>query len=75
MKAAVLYEAGRPLEIEDLAMPAVGEDDVLIKVAESRSLQRRRPRHHRHEVQMRSVPVLPGGKGEPLREPAAAARD
>jgi S-(hydroxymethyl)glutathione dehydrogenase/alcohol dehydrogenase len=33
MKAAVLYEAGRPLEIENLAMPDVGEDDVLIKVA------------------------------------------
>lgn len=33
MKAAVLYEAGRPLKVDELAMPAVGEDDVLIKVA------------------------------------------
>lgn len=33
MKAAVLYEAGRPLEVEELAMPAAGEEDVLIKVA------------------------------------------
>jgi len=32
MKAAVLYEAGRPLEIEDLHIPDVGEGDVLIKV-------------------------------------------
>ena len=33
MKAAVLYEAGRRLEVEELELPAVGEDDVLIKVA------------------------------------------
>jgi S-(hydroxymethyl)glutathione dehydrogenase/alcohol dehydrogenase len=32
MKAAVLYEARQPLRIEDLEMPAVGDDDVLIKV-------------------------------------------
>jgi S-(hydroxymethyl)glutathione dehydrogenase/alcohol dehydrogenase len=33
MKAAVLYEIGHSLKIEDLEMPTVGEDDVLIKVA------------------------------------------
>jgi D-arabinose 1-dehydrogenase-like Zn-dependent alcohol dehydrogenase len=33
MKAAVLYEARQPLKIEDLHMPDVGGDDVLIKVA------------------------------------------
>jgi S-(hydroxymethyl)glutathione dehydrogenase/alcohol dehydrogenase len=33
MKAAVLYEVRRPLRIEDLHMPTVGDDDVLIKVA------------------------------------------
>jgi D-arabinose 1-dehydrogenase-like Zn-dependent alcohol dehydrogenase len=33
MKAAILYEAGRPLEIEELETPAVDDDDVLIKVA------------------------------------------
>jgi S-(hydroxymethyl)glutathione dehydrogenase/alcohol dehydrogenase len=33
MKAAVLYEARQPLKIEDLAMPQVGDEDVLIKVA------------------------------------------
>ncbi len=27
MKAAVLYGAGRPLEVEEPAMPAVGEED------------------------------------------------
>jgi D-arabinose 1-dehydrogenase-like Zn-dependent alcohol dehydrogenase len=32
MKAAILYEAGRPLEIEELETPAVADDDVLIKV-------------------------------------------
>jgi S-(hydroxymethyl)glutathione dehydrogenase/alcohol dehydrogenase len=33
MKAAILYEARRPLEIEELEMPQVGDEDVLIKVA------------------------------------------
>jgi S-(hydroxymethyl)glutathione dehydrogenase/alcohol dehydrogenase len=33
MKAAVLYEARQPLRIEDLEMPQVGDEDVLIKVA------------------------------------------
>jgi len=32
MKAAVLYEAQRPLEIEELETPAIGEDEVLIRV-------------------------------------------
>ena len=32
MKAAVLYEARQPLKIEDLKMPDVGDEDVLIKV-------------------------------------------
>ena len=33
MKAAVLYEVRQPLEIEDLHIPDVGDEDVLIKVA------------------------------------------
>jgi len=33
MKAAVLYEARQPLKIEDLHIPDVGDEDVLIKVA------------------------------------------
>jgi len=33
MKAAVLYEMRQPLRIEELEMPNVGDDDVLIKVA------------------------------------------
>lgn len=33
MKAAVLYEARQPLRIEDLDMPAVHDEDVLIRVA------------------------------------------
>lgn len=33
MKAAVLYEARTPLKIEELGMPEVGVEDVLIKVA------------------------------------------
>jgi len=33
MKAAVLYEIRQPLRIEELEMPNVGDDDVLIKVA------------------------------------------
>jgi S-(hydroxymethyl)glutathione dehydrogenase/alcohol dehydrogenase len=33
MKAAVLYEARQPLSIEELEMPGVGGEDVLIKVA------------------------------------------
>jgi len=33
MKAAVLYEVRQPLKLEDLEMPAVSDDDVLIKVA------------------------------------------
>ena len=33
MKAAVLYEVRQPLKIEDLEMPAVHDEDVLIKVA------------------------------------------
>jgi D-arabinose 1-dehydrogenase-like Zn-dependent alcohol dehydrogenase len=33
MKAAVLYEARQPLKMEDLHMPDVGDEDVLIKVA------------------------------------------
>jgi S-(hydroxymethyl)glutathione dehydrogenase/alcohol dehydrogenase len=33
MKAAVLYEARQPLQIEQLEMPQVGDEDVLIKVA------------------------------------------
>lgn len=32
MKAAVLYEARQPLKIEDLYVPDVGDEDVLIKV-------------------------------------------
>ncbi len=32
MKAAVLYEAGQPLVVEELEMPSVGDEDVLIKV-------------------------------------------
>jgi D-arabinose 1-dehydrogenase-like Zn-dependent alcohol dehydrogenase len=33
MKAAVLYEARQPLKIEELEMPLVGDEDVLIKVS------------------------------------------
>jgi D-arabinose 1-dehydrogenase-like Zn-dependent alcohol dehydrogenase len=33
MRAAVLYEARQPLKIEELEMPSVGDEDVLIKVA------------------------------------------
>ena len=33
MKAAVLHEARQPLRIEDLELPDVGDEDVLIKVA------------------------------------------
>ena len=33
MKAAVLYEVRQPLKIEDLEMPEVHDEDVLIKVA------------------------------------------
>jgi D-arabinose 1-dehydrogenase-like Zn-dependent alcohol dehydrogenase len=33
MKAAVLYEIGKPLCLEELEMPQVGNDEVLIKVA------------------------------------------
>jgi S-(hydroxymethyl)glutathione dehydrogenase/alcohol dehydrogenase len=33
MKAALLYAARQPLKIEDIHMPEVGDDDVLIKVA------------------------------------------
>ena len=33
MKAAILYQARQPLRIEELEMPEVGGDDVLIKVA------------------------------------------
>ena len=33
MKAAVLHEARQPLRIEELEMPEVGDEDVLIKVA------------------------------------------
>ena len=33
MKAAILYQARQPLRIEDVEMPEVGGDDVLIKVA------------------------------------------
>ena len=33
MKAAVLYEARQPLRIEELKMPDVDDEDVLIKVA------------------------------------------
>ena len=33
MKAAVLYEARQPLQIEELEMPQVGDEDILIKVA------------------------------------------
>jgi D-arabinose 1-dehydrogenase-like Zn-dependent alcohol dehydrogenase len=32
MKAAVLYEVRQPLKIEDLEMPQVQDEDVLIKV-------------------------------------------
>ena len=32
MKAAVLYEIRQPMRIEELEMPEVGDDDVLIKV-------------------------------------------
>jgi D-arabinose 1-dehydrogenase-like Zn-dependent alcohol dehydrogenase len=31
MKAAVFYEAHKPLRIEELEMPAVNDEDVLIK--------------------------------------------
>ena len=33
MKAAVLYEARQPLQIEEMEMPAIGDGDVLIRVA------------------------------------------
>ena len=33
MKAAVLYEARQPLRVEELQMPEVGDEDVLIQVA------------------------------------------
>lgn len=35
MKVAVAYEAGRPLVLEDLPVPAVGRRDVLVRVAAS----------------------------------------
>lgn len=33
MKAAVLYEARKPLQIEEMEMPTIGDGDVLIRVA------------------------------------------
>ncbi len=33
MKAAVLYQAGGPLQIEELEKPTIGDEEVLIKVA------------------------------------------
>ena len=33
MKAAVLYEAQKPLQIEEMEMPSIGDGDVLIRVA------------------------------------------
>jgi D-arabinose 1-dehydrogenase-like Zn-dependent alcohol dehydrogenase len=33
MKAAVLYEVRQPLKIEELEIPQVSDDDILIKVA------------------------------------------
>jgi len=33
MKAAVLYEARKPLQIEEMEMPSISDDDVLIRVA------------------------------------------
>jgi len=33
MKAAVLYEANEPLRLDDIEMPEVGNDDLLVKVA------------------------------------------
>ena len=33
MKAAVLYEIRQPLKIEELEMPQVSDEDILIKVA------------------------------------------
>ena len=33
MKAAVLYEVRKPLKIDELEMPEVSDEDVLIKVA------------------------------------------
>ena len=33
MKAAVLYEAKKPLQIEEMEMPSIDDGDVLIHVA------------------------------------------
>ena len=33
MKAAVFYDVGRPLKIEDFDIPAINDEDVLIRVA------------------------------------------
>jgi D-arabinose 1-dehydrogenase-like Zn-dependent alcohol dehydrogenase len=33
MKVAVLYEAGKPFKIEDVELPTVSDDDILIRVA------------------------------------------
>ena len=33
MKAAVLYEARKPLQIEEMETPSIGDGDVLIRVA------------------------------------------
>ena len=35
MKVAIAYEVGQPLVIEDLAQPAVGPRDVLVRLAAS----------------------------------------
>lgn len=35
MKVAVAYEAGKPLKIEDLALPALGPRDVLVRLSAS----------------------------------------
>ncbi|HUC37646.1 MAG TPA: Zn-dependent alcohol dehydrogenase [Acidimicrobiales bacterium] len=35
MRAAVAYEAGKPLVIEDLPLPAVGPNDVVVRIAAS----------------------------------------
>ena len=47
MKAAILYEARQPLKIEELEMPAVGDEDVLIKVAVLRRMPHRFKSHGR----------------------------
>ena len=77
MKAAVVHDYTRPLEIEEVPIPEPGAEQVLVRIEASRSLSHRHPRRARRVAGQAAAAVHPRPRGRRhrrARRPGQRAR-